>query len=120
MTTEDLKKELQDKTNVGAEIEKRVFYTLMNVQTRPFTESLKPMALHNACHRLATFCGLLIEMLEEKEILSHEEIDTLLMDTVSPQSSEVFKGCIASEGYQRCGGAFRKNDYRPVSKERIA
>lgn len=94
-TTEDLKKELSEKTAVGVEeVEKRVFYTLMGTETKTATEARSNPVLHLACHRLAAFCGLLVKTLEEKGVLNHEEIDALLMDAVSPLSSDVIKGCI--------------------------
>jgi hypothetical protein len=91
MTTEEFRESLEQKTYADVdELGKRVFYTLTDVsEGKPISvaDASKPTKLHHAAHRQAMFLSLLCAKLEAKGVLTKDEIEAMLFDTVSGPGS---------------------------------
>jgi hypothetical protein len=91
MTTEEFRESLERKTYADVdELGRRVFYTLTDVsegKTLSVAEASQPTKLYHAAGRQAMFLSLLCEKLEAKGVLTKDEIEALLFDTVSGPGS---------------------------------
>ncbi len=91
MTTKEFRESLEEKTYADVEeLGRRVFYTLTDVsEGKPISvaDASQPTKLHHAAHRQAMFLSMLCEKLEAKGVLSRDEIQDMLFDTVSGPGS---------------------------------
>jgi hypothetical protein len=97
MTSKEFRRSLEQKTYSDVEaLGQRVFYTLTDVsegKSISVADASQPTKLHYAAHRQAMFLSMLCEKLEAKGILSRNEIQDILFDTVSgPGSAEAAAG----------------------------
>ena len=87
MTTKEFRESLEEKTYADVEeLGRRVFYTLTDAsEGKPISvaDASQPTKLHYAAHRQAMFLSMLCEKLEAKGVLSRDEIQDMLFDTVS-------------------------------------
>jgi hypothetical protein len=93
VTIEELRQSCEKETYSDVEeLGRRVFYTLTDVsEGKPIrvSDAARPMKLYIAAHRQAMFLSLLCEKLESKGILSKDEIENMLFDTVSGPGTSI-------------------------------